>query len=155
MTNSPSSILRSGFEAAKPRAEKKTTRPQQRRKRPPPFSIRFSDDELTQLRKEAGVLSIAAYIRLKLFTHPEQQGRQRKKLARKNAAPSAELTVISQLLGRFGESELASNMQDIAKAASIGALPVTPELEEELFEACKAIQCMRLDLIKALGVKAK
>ena len=44
-------------------------------------------------------------------------------------------------------------MNQIAKAANIGALPVTPELEDELFAACAAIQDMKSELVTALGVK--
>lgn len=124
-------------------------------KRPPPFSIRFTDDERARLDHERGVLSLAAYIRLKLFTAPDKQRAERKRLTRKHSSPSAELTALSHMLGGLGQSRLASNMNQIAKAANMGALPVTPELEAELLEACAAIQEMRGRLIEGLGVKAQ
>lgn len=37
------------------------------KKAPAPFSIRFTDEERAWLEKDAGTLSLAAYIRLKLF----------------------------------------------------------------------------------------
>ncbi|MEM6833831.1 MAG: hypothetical protein AAF562_09435 [Pseudomonadota bacterium] len=126
-----------------------------RRKRPPPFSIRFSDEERAQLDRERGVLSLSAYIRLKLFTEPKNQPSKRKALVRKHSAPSAELTVLSQMLGGLGQSRLASNINQIAKAANMGALPVNPGLEQELADACAAIQDMKSHLVTALGIKDK
>lgn len=143
----PSPLQSAFYDAA---ALKKT-----KAKRPPPFSIRFTDDERARLDHERGVLSLAAYIRLKLFTAPEQQSAERKRLTRKHSSPSAELAALSHMLGGLGQSRLASNMNQIAKAANMGALPVTPELEAELLDACAAIQEMRGRLIEGLGVKAR
>ena len=145
MTFSPS---QSAFSAAADLSKAKAKRPQ-------PFSIRFTDDERARLDHERGVLSLAAYIRLKLFTAPDKQSAERKRLTRKHSSPSAELTALSHMLGGLRQSRLASNMHQIAKAANMGALPVTPELETELLDACAAIQEMRNSLIEGLGVKAR
>ncbi len=128
--------------------------PKRKRKAPPPFSIRFTDEERARLDRDAGALSLAAYMRLKLFAGDEPPPTKRKP-TRKKHIPSAELAVIGQMLGGLGQSRLASNMNQIAKAANIGTLPVSPELEAELSEACAAIQDMRRNLIQALGVKAR
>ncbi|MCG8695282.1 MAG: MobC family plasmid mobilization relaxosome protein [Minwuiales bacterium] len=125
-----------------------------KRKAPPPFSIRFTDEERARLERDAGALSLAAYMRLKLFAGDEPPPTKRKP-TRKQYVPSAELAVLGQMLGGLGQSRLASNLNQIAKAANIGALPVSPELEAELLEACAAIQDMRRSLIQALGVKAR
>jgi hypothetical protein len=130
-------------------------RPRKRRKKlPPPFSIRFTDEERAQLDRDAGALSLAAYMRLKLFADCENTPKPRK-LTRKIAQPSAELAVLGHMLGGLGKSRLASNLNQIAKAANMGALPVTPELEAELSEACTAILDMRQRLISAMGIKAQ
>lgn len=123
-------------------------------KPPPPYSIRFTDEERARLNRDAGVLSLAAYIRLQLFSGDDGPP-PRKKLTRKQHTPSAELAVVGHMLGGLGQSRLASNINQIAKAANMGALPVTPELEAELAEACKAIQDMRAQLIAAMGVKTR
>ncbi len=120
----------------------------------PPFSIRFSEEERARLDQAAGALSLAAYIRLKLFSDDDAPPTKRK-LTRKQYQPSAELAVLGHMLGSLGKSRLASNLNQIAKAANIGALPVTPELEQELHEACAAVLNMRQELISALGVKAQ
>ena len=128
--------------------------PKPKSKAPPPFSIRFTDDERARLNRDAGTLSLAAYIRLKLFAGDDPPPTKRK-LTRKKHQPSAELAVLGHMLGGLGQSRIASNLNQIAKAANMGALPVTPELEQDLVEACAAVKAMRHDLIAALGIKAQ
>ena len=125
------------------------------RKHPPPFSIRFTDEERARLDRDAGTLSLAAYIRLKLFAGDDPPPTARKSVRKKMSTPSAELAVLGHMLGGLGQSRLASNLNQIAKAANMGALPVSPELEQELSEACAAVTAMRNDLIDALGIKAR
>ena len=139
------------FQAA---SEPPEARTREKSKHPPPFSIRFTDEERVRLNRDAGALSLAAYIRLKLFAGDEPAPTKRKP-TRKNYQPSPELAVLGHMLGGLGQSRLASNLNQIAKAANIGALPVTSELEKELFEACAAVQAMRQDLTKALGIKVQ
>ena len=97
---------------------------------------------------------MAAYIRLKVFGE-EETATRRKPYTRKRTSPSSELKVLGHMLGGLGQSEVASNLAEIAKAARTGALPVTPETEREIQAACSAIQDMRLRLISALGLKAQ
>ncbi len=133
--------------ATQPAARKKSNNP-------PPFSIRFSEEERARLDRAAGALSLAAYIRLKLFSEDDAPP-PRRRLTRKRYQPSAELAVLGHMLGSLGKSRMASNLNQIAKAANTGALPVTPELEKELLEACAAVLSMRQELISALGVKVQ
>lgn len=132
-----------GFNAA--------ARPIQKCKAPPPVSVRLTWDEYERLRHDAGALSMAAHIRLTLFGESEVS-RHRKPYTRKQTSPSSELTMIGQMLGRLGESGIAANLADLAMAARIGALPVSPEMEAEIQDACDTLRDMRARLIAALGV---
>lgn len=143
-------VLMKEFSAAAARPGKP-----KRKKHPPPFSIRFTDEERARLNRDAGVLSLAAYIRLELFAGDDPPPTKRKPTRKVRPKPSAELAVLSHMLGGLGQSRLASNLNQIAKAANMGALPVSPDLERELFAACAAVQSMRQDLTAALGVKAQ
>lgn len=120
------------------------------KKLPPPFSIRFTDEERARLNREAGKLSLSAHIRRKLFGEAETPRRTR---SRKIRQPSLDHTKLGQALGILGQSRLAANMNQIAKAANMGALPVSEELSQELHEACADLREMRHALIAALGIK--
>ena len=122
-----------------------------KRKLPPPFSIRFTEEERARLNRDAGKLSLSAYIRQRLFGNAVT--RRKRRYRRKQKLPPLDRQIIARLLGTFGQSELATSMIAIALAAQSGALPVTPELSEKLDAACDDIREMRIALIVALGVK--
>ena len=124
----------------------------QKLKVPQPFSIRFSDEERALLKRGAGKLSLAAYIRQRLF-RSSASPRKTKRPVRRQHRPTIDQQVLSKLLGTLGSSRLSSNMNQIAKAAHMGALPVMPELVDELHQACADIRAMRTQLIAALGIK--
>lgn len=133
---------------------KKAARGRGKRKGPPPVSVRLSQEEYDRLKQDAGALTMAAYIRLTLFGGGEIAP-HRKPYTRKATSPSSELTMIGRMLGGLGQSEIAANLSDMAKAAKIGALPVTPEVEADIADACQAVQDMRDRLITALGLKVR
>lgn len=116
-------------------------------KRPPPFSIRFTFKERQILDREAKGKPWAEHIRERLFgdTSMRQRGRRDK----------TNHAVLAKLLGELGKSRLASNMNQIAKAANQGTLPVTSDLQDELSEACADIRMMRDALISSLGIKVE
>lgn len=116
-------------------------------KRPPPFSIRFTHKERQILVREAKGKPWAAHIREKLFGEASMRQRGRR--------DDANHAALGKLLGELGKSRLASNMNQIAKAANQGALPVTADLQDELREACADIRIMRDALISSLGIKVE
>lgn len=114
-----------------------------------PFSIRLTVEERALLVHKAKGAPLGSYIRATLF--PEHvptvpPARQRIASGHKELA---------RLLAAFGSSRLAANFNQIAKAAHQGSLPVTKELEDELWAACAQIRDMREQLLRALGVKSK
>lgn len=121
-------------------------------KRSAPYSIRFDETERARLIRDAKGMSWAAHIRRMIFPDTDQP---RMRQTRKRRAPELDHVQLAKVLGSLGQSRLSSNLNQIAKAVNMGALPVSPELEQELHEACRAIQQMRHDLIEALGIKAQ
>lgn len=114
-------------------------------KSPPPFSLRLSFDERVQLERDAAGKSLGAYVRERLFgkgVRPRRKGRK---------PPSRDNEALGRVLGALGASRLASNLNQLAKAVNTGSLPVTPETEKELREACAAVMAMRDELMRALG----
>jgi hypothetical protein len=62
---------------------------------------------------------------------------------------------LAQLLALLGQSRLSSNLNQLAHAANIGTLPMTPETEEHLSAAVRSVVEMRTLLVAALGLKAE
>ena len=114
-------------------------------KYPPPYSIRFTFEERAKLDSKRGRLPLSAYIREQLFG---EEAAPRKRLGN---SPVKDAEALGRVLGALGGSRLSSNLNQLAKAVNTGSLPVTPETEAELSEACKEIKRLRLDLLRALG----
>jgi hypothetical protein len=113
-------------------------------KHAPPFSLRLTLQERSQLDKEAGPLSLGDFIRRCLFTAPDARKRAYRRPVRDDAA-------LSRVLEALGRSRLPQNLNQLAKAAHSGSLPVTPETEQALQAACSDVAQMRQWLMAALG----
>lgn len=144
MTGSPdaeTSRLNDFLTAAKGKAVAEAA---QRAKPLHPFSIRLTQEERERLELEAKGKPLSVYMRERLLG----DGSAPRKLRRKPAADQAGL---AKVLGMLGQSRLANNLNQIAKAAHIGVLVVSPALIEELENACRDIRIMRDALLSALG----
>lgn len=122
-----------------------------KKKLSPPLSIRVTEEERARLSRDAGKLSLSAFIRQKLFG--DTAAPRKPRYRRKQRHPTMDSQTVAQLLGTFGQSELGRSMIALALAAQSGALPVTPELTEKLEGACEDIRNIRIALIGALNVK--
>lgn len=118
---------------------------QQEAKPATPLSIRVNHTERAQLARLAGDIGISAYVRQQLFG----TGRRGHVIRR----PAVETRDIAQILALLGAGEIASNLDELARAAKVGALPVLPETEKAIVDACRAVIDMRNALIAALGLK--
>jgi hypothetical protein len=114
-----------------------------------PFSLRLTFEERAALERAAGDMPLGAYIRAELFRGKKVQRRRRYK------RPVKDYQALGQLLGELGEARLANNLNQLARAANTGSLPVTPETEKALREACVEVQQMRTLLMNALGFSGK
>lgn len=125
-----------------------STKPEPDGKRyPPPFSIRFTFEERARLDAERGRQTLSAYIRERLF------GEEAAPRKRQGNSPIEDAEALGRLLGALGGLRLSSNLNQLAKAVNTGSLPVTPETEADLSEACQEVKALRADLMLALGKK--
>jgi len=115
-------------------------------KAPPPFSLRLTFEERARLEREAAGMSLGAYIREKLFRDDARPARRKR-----GKFPVKDQTALAKALALLGASRLSQNLNQLARAVNIGALPVTPETEADLREACQAVEDMRAELLRALG----
>ncbi|MEM8985633.1 MAG: hypothetical protein AAGC95_02830 [Pseudomonadota bacterium] len=121
----------------------------QKAKRLPPLSFRATLEERALLKAWAGTQPVSAYIRKKLFGEKASPRKLNKRL------PSTDHEALSKVLALLGQSRLSSNMNQIAKAANMGSLPLSDGLQEELTAACADIRQMRQTLIEALDLKVR
>jgi len=129
-------------DAARQPAQRKT-------KKPPPFSLRLNVEERARLEIAAAGMPLGSYIKAKLFDDDLSPRRTR------GRAPVKDHAALAQVLGMIGNMRLASNLNQLAKSANIGTLPLTPEVEEELATACAAVIAMRAELMRALGYESE
>jgi len=113
-----------------------------------PFSLRLSAEQRRALEARAGALPLGEYIRSRLFSDD-----LRSKQVRRHPRPVKDHKALAEVLARLGASRLASNLNQLARMANAGALPVTPETEKALQRACRDIAAMKAMLMTALGLK--
>jgi hypothetical protein len=130
-------IFRKSVSPQKKRARKKTAAP---------FSLRLTLDERARLNEQAGSQPLGSYIRSRLFGKDTEKRRAVRR-------PALDHQKLALVLSELGRSRLASNMNQLAKAANIGTLDFNDAVVKELEEACQAISQMRDMLISALGLK--
>lgn len=116
-----------------------------------PISLRLTQEERAQLEHEAGSLSLSAYIRSRLFG---AQPKPDLPLAPEmRLSPGERQKLLAQLLARLGGLRIGPSLAELAHAARIGALPLTPEVLAELRAACAEVRLIRTTLLRALGLK--
>lgn len=115
-------------------------------KKTAPFSLRLSVDERADLEARAGTLALGAYIKGQLF--------EGQKSRRPAISSTTDPKAMARALALLGQSRIASNLNQLARAANIGTLPLTPEVEDDIREACAHVAEIRAILIEALGLKS-
>lgn len=110
-----------------------------------PFSIRLTPAERQRLAAAAGSQPLGAYVRSRILGKDIEPRRVRRQ-------PVKDGEALARVLGELGRSRLSNNLNQLAKAVNIGVLPVTPETEAEIREACDEVRRMRVELMRALGL---
>lgn len=114
---------------------------------PAPFSLRLTFEERAALEAAAGSEPLGRYIRKKVLG---QNVAERKPYGK---TPVKDHVALGRVLAGLGQSRLSNNLNQLARAVNSGSLPVTPDTEAYLREACDDIQEIRAELIKALGLQ--
>lgn len=123
-------------------------KPKRKRKRcPKPVFVRVTEKEREQLERNAGDLTISAYVRSCCIGDNAKPHRTRGK------RPVKDYEALCQVLGALGKSKLPNNVNQLAKAVNTGTLGLPEVTEEAILKAAYDIAYIRLTLIKALGLK--
>lgn len=109
-------------------------------------SFRVSAEEKAALEADAAGESLSAYVRDRVFDTSRRA---------KASYSIQDQQALARVLRALASSNLALDLEAIAEASSAGELPVTDALAARLELACSDVAVMRLDLIKALGLRPK
>lgn len=109
------------------------------------LSLRLTAPERSRLEADAGGIPMGEYIRGRLFGGRTQASRSRL------AAPDRRL--LAQALAKLGQLKIGPDLSELARAASVGALTVTPELEAALGKTAADVSEIKALLMAALDVR--
>lgn len=110
-----------------------------------PYSFRMTAEEYQKLCEAAGSRTLSDYIRRQLLGENVAPRHPRRR-------PVEDEEILSALLSGLGKSRLSSNLNQLARAVNSGSLPVSPETEKAILEACTDIKTLSNNLTKALGM---
>lgn len=113
--------------------------------RRPPLSVRLNDQEYEALRQRANGMPLSSFMKLAALGDAAP-------VARRRNPPSRDQKILAMILAALGQSRLPNNLNQLAKAANSGSLPVNAETHANLAEACRDVQLIRRALLLALGV---
>lgn len=122
----------------------KASKPQSRRKTFP-VTLRLTEEERKRLEELADGMTLSAYIRACLFAKAE---RRRK---RRPGSVVADKKAVAGALALLGQSRMASNLNQLAYQANIGALTIEDRERAMIADAYNSVQSMRALMVEALG----
>lgn len=118
------------------------------KKKLPPFSLRLTFEERAKLEELAGDIPLGTYIKRKVF---DGKGLGTKRARSRTRRPIKDEAKLARVLAMLGQSRLANNLNQLAKAINMGTLPVMPDTERDIRRACADIELIRRELMHALG----
>ena len=118
------------------------------RGKPPVYdrsALKLTDAERAQLEAAANGVPLGAYIKALLFDGDLT------KVRRRNTKPVEDHKALARVLAALGQSRLSANLNQLAHAVNTGTLPVLPDTENDIRQACKEVLAIRADLLRALA----
>lgn len=105
-----------------------------------------------RLEAEAGGLPLSRYIRIKLFQGgaPSPSTFDGTRLS-----PHSRQKLLAQILASLGRSGIAASLAELTELARLGLLSDDDELPKLLTSAREEFADLRIDLLRALGLRPK
>lgn len=108
----------------------------------PPFSLRLTPEERAQLIVAADGEPLGSYIKACALKAPRRRG-----------ASPADRQALTKVLAVLGQSRIAANLNQLAKAANLGVFVLDEEDSRLLREAVSDLGLIRSLLVEAIGLK--
>lgn len=108
-----------------------------------PVTVRYSENERRLLKRFAGDASLSVYIRACTLKNDR----------RHNSTPIKDKEALGRVLGLLGQSRIANNLNQIAKAANSGSLLLDEETILKIEQSYLHVCSMRNHLMAALGLR--
>lgn len=116
-----------------------------KKRAPSPLTLRLTPEERERLEEMAAGMTLSAYVRACVFAEESKRRKLRPKSTIEDKKAAAEV------LALLGQSRIASNLNQLAYHANIGAL-ITGEVEKaQIAEANEHLAAIRSLLMEALG----
>jgi nitroreductase len=116
-------------------------------KKATPFSIRLTEDERERLVAAASGIPLGSYIKATMLGYAPPIRR------RASPLPKQDKRILAKALALFARSRVANNLNQLARAANIGTLPVTLETDAELKETLRVIRRLHDLMMDGLGYR--
>ncbi len=110
-----------------------------------PVTLRLTPEERERLEELAAGMTLSAYIRACVFAKEERRRKRRPK------DEVADKKAIAEALALLGHSRIASNLNQLAYHANIGALAIDEPEKAQIGEAYDHVLSIRSLLMRALG----
>lgn len=115
------------------------------------LSIPLTRDLKADLERRAGRQPVSAYARGVLFPANDNTPQ----MLRSPRRSRKDRLAVATVLARLGAMDAAANLHELARLARFGALPMTPEVEAALLQACDDIAEIKSLLMKAIGIRER
>ena len=125
------------------------TTPAKTRTRLSPLTLRLTPEERARLEELAAGMTLSAYVRACVFAEDVRRRKTRP------ADAVAEKKAVAEALALLGQSRIASNLNQLAYHANIGALIVGEAEKDQIAEANAHLAAIRALLLEALGKKQR
>ncbi|MDA5556025.1 plasmid mobilization protein [Shimia sp. MMG029] len=114
-----------------------------------PLTLRLTKDERARLEELATGMTLSAYVRACVFAEDAKLRKTRP------ADQVEEKKAAAEALALLGQSRIASNLNQLAYHANIGALIVGETEKDQIAEANEHLAAIRALLMQALGKKQR
>lgn len=123
----------------------RATKRRRPRRKTAPVTLRLTKDERIKLEELAAGMTLSAYIRACVFMKED------KRRKRRAGSVVADKQAVAEVLALLGQSRIASNLNQLAYQANVGALVVEDLERAKIEEAYSHVLSIRALLITALG----